>query len=128
MSVPRRRSIRFAAEIPAATAGSWENTIRVDSTVELIRVVFPPGPSGLLEILPLVDNGEQNYTRLIETDDLGATEAFVRGDDIDMVFHVAVPVERTKKLRVEYDNKDVLPHFVDVVFEVEELAGLGRVV
>lgn len=124
-----RKAYRIFKEILAGTTEIFKVTIKADCTLEKMRVKFYPGPEGDLQITPYYIKPDNVRINVIGTDDDNKSPRYLAGDDVVFEFEVGLAMKEGTILYFECVNTDTVnSHYVDVIFELEELGGIERVV
>lgn len=124
-----RKPIRFALSVNASTNDIMEYTVREDCTLERMVLCFPPGSAGDLRLTPYITPPDKGpIIPIIERDDDESANSYLSGDDYVYDLRLSMPIRKNSKICVSYNNVDATyAHFFDMVFEIDEWAGLGRV-
>ena len=125
----QRKAIRFAGSIAASDSDTWSRTIQDNATLEKVIVHFPPGSEGDLRVTPYILDAQGQRFPVILVDDDGNVNTYLTGDTYTFDIPVSLPVKKGWTVNVDYDNQDAVnAHFVDIVFILDELGGLERVI
>ena len=124
-----RKVIRFAKSVAASAADTMTRKLNEDATLERCVVKFYPGTELDLRVTPYIKTPEGGVIDIISRDTAAAGDAYLTGDDYVFDFKISLPIHKGWLLCVDYDNQDAANAYnLEVYFEVDELAGAGRVV
>lgn len=123
-----KRAIRFSKSVPAGTDLEYTYEINNPCTLVMVHYYMPTGPDGDLELdmYWLTKNGSR--MPVFVGDDGGSSDDVISGDNIQDRVSVSIPLHQNSKLCVYANNKDAANnHRFEVIYEIDEMGGEGRV-
>ena len=121
----KRRTVRFAVSQAAGTTTTYTRALDWTGEIQLLKIEFPPGSEGTLRLTPTLRKPNGTILPLLVTDDAGATNEFLSGDDRYKELAIDAEVKPGYVLALVADNQDAVnAHWFDFVAEcsVREVA------
>lgn len=119
-------SVVIRQNIATGATGQVTERIKAEGTIEGMRVIFPPGPSGLLHIVPYVRRHGGKLDPLLTFP--SGSNGYISGDDMILPFPVTFAVKNDEEIVILYDNTDTVAHELMVDVFIDYYGGGQRII
>lgn len=119
-------SIVIRQTIGIGASGEISERIKAPGTIEGMRVIFPPGPSGLLHVIPYVKRHGGKLDPLLTFP--SGSNGYISGDNMILPFPVTFAVKNDEEIIILYNNLDTVVHELMVDVFVDYYGGGQRII